>query len=197
MEHYFTNSNNLKSEIKEFKVKLSDKEFTFKTDNGVFSKGELDYGTYLLLTNVLKLNIKGNVLDLGCGYGALGIVLAKLNDVKVTMIDVNKRALHLTKMNAHNNEVQVQVFESDGVSTIQDDFDYIVTNPPIRVGKIKLYELISDALKCLKKNGELFLVIRKEQGAKSFINDFSEKAQIKIIDKNKGFYILSLKVSTN
>ena len=185
MEHYFTNSNNLKSEIKEFKVKLS------------FFKRRIGYGTYLLLTNVLKLNIKGNVLDLGCGYGALGIVLAKLNDVKVTMIDVNKRALHLTKMNAHNNEVQVQVFESDGVSTIQDDFDYIVTNPPIRVGKIKLYELISDALKCLKKNGELFLVIRKEQGAKSFINDFSEKAQIKIIDKNKGFYILSLKVSTN
>ncbi len=192
MEHYFTNSDNLKSEIKEFKVKISNIEFTFKTDNGVFSKGELDYGTYLLLSNVLKLDIKGRVLDLGCGYGAIGIIISKLKNVKMLMVDVNKRALHLTKMNAKENGVIVDIRESDGVSRIDDKFDYIVTNPPIRVGKTKLYELINDALLHLNKDGELFLVIRKEQGAKSFIKDFS-KYKIDILDRNKGFYILRLK----
>ena len=197
MEHYFTNSDTLKSEIKEFKVKIKDNIFTFKTDNGVFSKGELDYGTYLLISNVLKFDIKGDVLDLGCGYGAIGIIVAKLKSAKVFMIDVNKRALHLTKMNAKENEVQVEALENDGLDGITNNFDYIITNPPIRVGKTKLYELLNDAIDHLKKDGVLFLVIRKEQGAKSFIKDFSEKAQINILDKSKGFYILSLKCQEN
>ena len=139
MSHYFENDNNLVSEIKTFNININNMNFVFNTDNGVFSKGELDFGTNLLLKNILKLNIKGNILDLGCGYGAIGIVIKKILDTNVTMIDINNRAIHLTKMNAKKNNVLVNVINSDGYENVDDLFDYIVSNPPIRVGKKKLY----------------------------------------------------------
>ncbi len=193
MEHYFTNANNLKSKIKEFKVKFLNQEFKFKTDNGVFSKGELDFGTWLLIDTVLKLDIQGLGLDMGCGYGAIGIILSKLKNVKMDMIDVNKRALHLTKLNAHDNSVNVQIFESDGIDNVSAIYDFIISNPPIRVGKEKLYSLIRDCKLHLKKGGIMYIVIRKEQGAKSFMKDFEKIYEITVLEKSKGFYILALK----
>ena len=114
MSHYFENDKNLVSEIKEFKKIIADVNFSFNTDNGVFSKGELDFGTELLIKNVLKFDLSGKVLDLGCGYGPIGIVLKKIKNVDVVMSDINKRALHLVKMNAKKNNVLVNVIESDG-----------------------------------------------------------------------------------
>lgn len=193
MGHYFVNDDNLKSEIREFKINFLNQDFVFKTDNGVFSKGELDYGTYLLLTTVLNLNIKGKVLDLGCGYGAIGVVISKLKNTKVTMVDVNKRAVHLSKMNVSDNKCDCLVINSDGYLNVSDKFDYIITNPPIRVGKTKLYELMIDSKNYLNENGVIYLVIRKEQGAKSFIKDMSEYYNVNVLGKSKGFYIISLK----
>ncbi len=194
MEHYFINNNDLKSEIKEFKVKFNNQEFTFKTDNGVFSKGELDYGTYLLISNILKEDLSGYGLDLGCGYGAIGIIVSKLKDVKMDMIDINKRAIHLTNMNIKSNKaLNSKTFINDGLVGLDKKYDFIISNPPIRVGKVKLYELLEACLNHLKKDGTLYIVIRKEQGAKSFIKDFSSKAEINVVDKSKGFYIISLK----
>ena len=194
MEHYFINNNDLKSEIKEFKVKFNNQEFIFKTDNGVFSKGELDYGTYLLITNVLKEDLSGYGLDLGCGYGAIGIIISRLKDVKMDMIDINKRAIHLTNMNIKSNKaLNCKTFINDGLVGLDEKYNFIISNPPIRVGKVKLYELLESCLNHLKKDGTLYIVIRKEQGAKSFIKDFSSKADINVVDKSKGFYIISLK----
>lgn len=193
MGHYFVNDDNLKSEIREFKINFLNQDFVFKTDNGVFSKGELDYGTYLLLTTVLNLDIKGKVLDLGCGYGAIGVVISKLKNTKVTMVDVNKRAVHLSKMNVSDNKCDCLVINSDGYLNVSDKFDYIITNPPIRVGKTKLYELMIDSKNYLDENGVIYLVIRKEQGAKSFIKDMSEYYNVNVLEKSKGFYIISLK----
>lgn len=193
MGHYFVNDDNLKSEIREFKINFLNQDFVFKTDNGVFSKGELDYGTYLLLTTVLNLDIKGKVLDLGCGYGAIGVVISKLKNTKVTMVDVNKRAVHLSKMNLSDNKCDCLVINSDGYLNVSDKFDYIITNPPIRVGKTKLYELMIDSKNYLNENGVIYLVIRKEQGAKSFIKDMSEYYNVNVLEKSKGFYIISLK----
>lgn len=193
MGHYFINDDNLKSEIREFKITLFNQDFIFKTDNGVFSKGELDYGTYLLLDTILKLDIKGKVLDLGCGYGAIGVIVSKLKDTSVTMIDVNKRAVHLSKINAITNKCNCLVINSDGYLEIGDKFDYIITNPPIRVGKVKLYDLFIQSKKHLTENGVIYLVIRKEQGAKSFIKDMSEYYNVNVLTKSKGFYIISLK----
>ena len=152
MEHYFINNNDLKSEIKEFKVKFNNQEFTFKTDNGVFSKGELDYGTYLLITNVLKEDLSGYGLDLGCGYGAIGIIVSKLKDVKMDMIDINKRAIHLTNMNIKSNKaLNCKTFINDGLVGLDEKYNFIISNPPIRVGKVKLYELLESCLNHLKK----------------------------------------------
>lgn len=193
MSHYFENDNNLVSEIKSFNISIANILFTFCTDNGVFSKGELDFGTNLLIKNVLSKDLSGNILDLGCGYGPIGIVLRKIKDVDVTMTDINNRAIHLSKMNAKKNNVVVKVIHSDGYENISNSFNYIISNPPIRVGKKKLYELIIDSLKHLKKDGELIIVIRKEQGALSLIKDMSLKYHVKILDKDKGFFIISLK----
>ena len=193
MSHYFENDNNLKSEIEEFNVSIRNKTFFFNTDNGVFSKKELDFGTKLLIENVLNENIQGNILDLGCGYGPIGIVLKKILNVHVTMVDINKRAVHLTKMNAKKNDVLVNVYESDGFKNVNDSFDFVISNPPVRVGKKKMYELILDAKKHLKQDGMLYIVLRKEQGALSFIKDMSVYYCVNVIDKQKGFFIISLK----
>ena len=192
MSHYFENDNNLVSDIKPFNVNINGNSFTFNTDNGVFSKGELDYGTGLLIRNVLKLDISGDILDLGCGYGPIGIIIAKLTNSNVYMSDVNKRAIHLTKMNAKKNNVSITTIESDGYLNIDNKFDYVISNPPIRVGKKILYKLLIDTKEHLKENGKLIIVIRKEQGALSLIKDMKEYYNIEILDKSKGFMIISL-----
>ena len=194
MGHYFINDENLKSDIKEYKIKIEDLLFKFKTDNGVFSKGELDFGTKVLIDTVLKEEILGNVLDLGCGYGVIGIVLNKIKNVNVDLIDINKRAIHLTKLNIKDNNCNnINCFESDGYLNINKKYNVIVTNPPIRVGKEKLYSLIIDAKEHLLDNGKIYLVIRKEQGAKSFINDMEKYYNITILEKKKGFFVICLK----
>ncbi len=192
MSHYFLNDNNLASDIKPFNININGYKFSFNTDNGVFSKGELDFGTSLLIKNVLKIDISGDILDLGCGYGAIGITIAKLTDSNVTMSDVNRRAIHLTKMNAKKNNVDVNIIESDGYENIDDNYDYVISNPPIRVGKKKLYELILNTKNHLKVNGKLIIVIRKEQGALSLIKDMSKDYDINVLDKEKGFFIILL-----
>lgn len=194
MGHYFINDENLKSEIQEFKVIINEKKFLFKTDNGVFSKGELDFGTRLLIDTVLKENIKGYGLDLGCGYGAIGIILNKLKNISMDMSDVNRRALHLVKKNILENEcLNIVVIESDGYLNIDKKYDFIVSNPPIRVGKEKLYQLIIDSKKHLNEDGKIYLVIRKEQGAKTFIRDMENYYKIEVLEKKKGFFIICLK----
>ena len=193
MSHYFLNDENLKSEIKEISLNINDVLFKFNTDNGVFSKGKVDYGTNLLIRNVIKLNPCGDVLDMGCGYGPIGIVIKKLFDVNMTMVDVNKRGVHLTKMNAKKNNVCVNVINSFGFSEISNNFDYIISNPPIRIGKDNLYNLIIDGMKHLKSNGMMVIVVRKEHGALSLIKDMSVHFNVKCLDKDKGFLIISLK----
>ena len=190
MSYYFTNDESLKSEIRTNKVIINNLPFVFYTDNGVFSKKGLDFGTRSLLES---LNIKkGSMLDLGCGYGPIGIYLAKKYNIIPDMVDVNIRSIDLAIKNAALNKVQVNVFESDGFTKIDNNYDYIITNPPIRVGKEKLYELLNDSLKHLKQNGELWLVISKDQGAKTLIKDFEKNYKVTLVNKNKGFYIIML-----
>lgn len=194
MGHYFTNEN-LESKIQKFKIKIKDHEFSFNTDNGVFSKGELDFGTHLLIKNVLNKNITGEVLDLGCGYGPIGIILSKFLNIKTTMVDVNKRAIHLTKMNIKENNLNnITALVSDGYGELTNQkYDFIISNPPIRVGKKILYDLLINAKNHLTENGELIIVVRKEQGANSLIRDMSVYYSVKVIDKDKGFFIICLK----
>ena len=194
MGHYFINDENLKSDIQEFLVEIKNEQFSFYTDNGVFSKGELDYGTSLLIETVIDKKINGKALDLGCGYGAIGIIINKLLNIPFTMVDINKRAVSLAQKNVIKNKCHdIEVLVSDGYENIHNKYDYIISNPPIRIGKKNLYLLIKEARNYLNPDGMIFLVIRKEQGAKSFIRDFSSLYKVDILTKSKNFYIISLK----
>lgn len=188
MAHYFTNDENIKSEEQKTYAKINNQDFVFVTDNGVFSKKGLDFGTRTLLENIPQFH--GLVLDFGCGYGPVGIYIKKNNDCVVDMIDINKRSVTLAKKNAIFNEVDVNIFESDIYSNVDKKYDYIVSNPPIRIGKEKLYQILFDASKYLKEDGELWIVINKDQGAKSVVKHLSQKYEVNVVAKNKGFYII-------
>lgn len=190
MNQYFENNKNLKSDINKINAKVKDTSFVFYTDNGVFNKKGLDYGTRLLLENI-DLKNKNSFLDVGCGCGPIGIYISKKTNVKVDMIDINDRAIHLCKMSMkENNLSNINVFKSDVYENVNDKYDMIITNPPIHAGKMKVYDIIEEAKEHLTKNGELWIVIRKDQGAKSLIKDFSEIYDFEIVTKDKGFYII-------
>ncbi len=189
MDHYFTNTN-VKSNLKDFSIKILDRDFIFYTDNGVFSKRGLDFGSRLLIETVAKHNLSGDILEVGCGYGIIGIILSLVFDAKVDMIDVNNRAIHLTEMNIKKNKSLANVFYSDCYSKVDKKYDYIITNPPIRAGKKKVYEILFGAKDYLKDNGVLYFVMRKEQGALSTIKDMSEVAHLEVLEKSKGYLIV-------
>ena len=191
MAHYFTNEENLKSEIEKVIVEINGIPFYFYTDNGVFSKGELDFGTELLLKN-FKYDDSNNktLLDIGCGCGPIGIYASHLG-FTVDMSDVNKRAIHLSKMSLKEQGLNANVFESDAYKNITNKYDYIVSNPPIRVGKEKLYEIVMNAKEHLKDGGSLWIVVRKQQGAESMVRDMKNAYKIvEVVAKKKGFFII-------
>lgn len=192
MPHYFTNDY-VKSEKKLIKVNIKNKNYSFNVDNGVFSKSGLDFGTRTLLENLNIEEIKGEVLDFGCGYGPIGIYIADNTNANVDMIDINERSIELAKENSVLNKTNTHIFKSDIYENITKKYDYIITNPPIRVGKKILYNILFEANNHLKDGGQLWLVINKDQGAKSLIKDLAQTYQTEVIKKNKGFYIIKAK----
>lgn len=188
MSYYFDKDTKVESKEVITKAEIGNTLFTFITDNNVFSKRGLDFGTRTLLENID--NINGDVLDFGCGYGPIGIYLKKKFEVNVDMIDINKRALNLAIKNAKLNNVNVMIFESNIYENVTKKYDYIITNPPIRVGKKILYEILINAKIYLKDNGHLIFVINKDQGAKSVMKDMQKIYNVKLVVKNKGFYVI-------
>lgn len=195
MEHYFTNNNDIKSELRDIKYSLGEYIFMFKSDNGVFSKNEVDYGSEFLVKTFLVCNKKviNNLLDVGCGYGYIGVTLGKILGAKVTMVDVNKRAVHLAKMNIDINKINGEVFVSNIYENVTDKYDLIISNPPIRAGKNIVLGILEGAFERLNKDGELWFVIRKNQGAESIKKRISEIANCTVVDKSKGFWIICAK----
>ena len=190
MGQYFDNQN-LPSKMVETNAFILGKKFVFFTDNGVFSKDGLDFGSRLLLETIPLEEVGGKVLDMGCGYGVFGIVLNKVISCEVDMVDVNLRAMHLAEINSRENHCTgVSIFESNCYSNINSKYSSIVTNPPIRAGKKIVYDIVMNARNYLEKDGHLFLVIRKEQGAKSLIVDLEKLYTVEVLNKKKGFFIL-------
>ena len=187
-QQYFASEPECESRPVSYTYSFRGRDFVFKTDAGVFSKGETDFGTDLLLRSLPPLS--GRTLDLGCGFGVIGICLAALDPVEAVMSDVNRRALGLARENAAANGVRADVVESDGFAGITGVFDQIVTNPPIRTGKQAVYSLFAQCRDHLKPGGKLYLVIRKQQGAdsaKAYLATLFPL--VETIARKKGFYI--------
>lgn len=186
----------MKSEFRTIKYSYENIDFTFTSDNGVFSKDRIDYGSKSLVETYLQNSDKHleNFLDVGCGYGFMGIVISKIKNIKGTLIDVNKRAVHLANMNIKNNHVDSKALLSDIYENVQDKYDLIITNPPIRAGKKIVMDILVNAREYLNKNGELWFVMRKEQGAKSTKKELENYYKIELIKKTKGFYIFRAKI---
>ncbi len=190
MAHYFENDDTLKSKERQILVKINNINFSFLTDYGVFSKNGLDFGTRTLLETLDTSKISGKVLDFGCGYGPIGIYIAKTTNSEVHMIDINRRVLGLARKNVSLNHVNVNIYESNIYEKVTEQFDYIISNPPIRVGKEILYKILFEAKEHLKENGELWIVVNKDQGAKSLVKDLEKEYSVEIKNKKKGFYII-------
>jgi 16S rRNA (guanine1207-N2)-methyltransferase len=190
MGQYFDNEN-LPSKMVKTESFILGKKYVFYTDNGVFSKDGLDFGSRLLLESIPLEEVGGKVLDMGCGYGVLGITLNKTLSCYVDMVDVNLRAIHLAEINIKENHCSnINVFESSVYENVKSKYNCIITNPPIRAGKKIVYDMVMNAKDYLEKDGKLFLVIRKEQGAKSLIVDLKKLYTVEVLIRKKGFFIV-------
>ncbi len=193
MNHYFTNDKTLKTREKDIFFKINKTKFHFITDNGVFSKSGLDFGSRLLIETVYNIKYN-NVLDLGCGYGPIGLTYKYFNPkANVTMIDINEKAIELTKRNANINKLRVNILLSNGYSKfdINTEFEMIISNPPVRVGKKLLYKLLGESCEYLSKNGKFIYVIHKNLGAKSSMK-FCEGIykKVTVVNKKSGYFVI-------
>jgi len=194
MAHYFDLDPSLESNERTITFSLSNKEYTFYTDNGVFSKSRIDEGSYIFLKVLLPLHLTGKILDLGCGYGPIGITLA-LNEEKasLTLADVNPRALALASKSSVKLGVSSRVtcLQSDIYSNIEGPYDSIVVNPPIRAGKAVTYEMYRGAKQYLIDGGSLYIVIRRKQGAESAFKYLETVFEnVIVLHKEKGYWII-------
>jgi len=184
----------LRSEFRFIDYVYNSNKFKFTSDLGVFSSYEINVGSKLLVESYIKLGRSNvSVLDIGCGYGFIGIVLSVIMNCIVTMSDNNQRATHLAKMNVDNNHVEAKVIDSNVYDNIKEKYDVIITNPPVTSGKDVVRKILDEAVDHLNENGEVWFVLHKNQGAESMVNYLKGKYSIEIIDKSKGFWVIKLK----
>lgn len=152
----------------------------------------MDEGTRILLSALEQQDLSGRLLDLGCGYGVLGIVLKKINpNLEVDLTDINPRAIELAKLNCELNQVKGDVILSDGFKEIQKNYQTIITNPPIRAGKKVIYTLFADAYQHLEEEGKLYVVIRRKQGAESAKAKLEEVfGNCEVLLRKRGYWVL-------
>lgn len=192
MKHYYTNNEDLESSPEQFIYHYRGKELTFISDNGVFSKKMIDYGSRVLLDTINIDASKKSLLDVGCGYGTFGVSLKSAYPfLRVEMVDVNERAIDLAKKNIQNNNLDAKVYLSSVYDNVTGKYDLIVTNPPIRAGKEIVTRILVESKEHLNDDGEIWVVIQKKQGAPSAKKNLEAVFRnVTIEKKDKGYYIL-------
>lgn len=192
MSHYYTDNSQLASSPRSFDYYFDNEKFIFTTDNGVFCKENVDYGSYLLIKNTFRQALGNRLLDLGCGWGPVGIIIKRFNpDIEVTAVDVNSRAVQLTNLNAVQNKTLIKACLCTDILTLNLLFDSIILNPPIRAGKVVIYDLYDKAYHTLRENGSLYIVIQKKQGASSSVNKLSELFKtVTVLDREGGYWVI-------
>ena len=194
MSYYFDNDPIVASQIREIRFTLFDKEYRYYADNGVFSKSRIDEGTYIFLKVLLPLRLSGNILDLGCGYGPLGLTIAQNSlEARVILADINSRALALASRSIAelNLSDRVTCLQSDIYEKVEGTFDSIVVNPPIRAGKKVINQMFVGARQYLIDGGSLYVVIRRKQGAESALKYIETVFEnVSVLHKEKGYWII-------
>lgn len=192
--HYFSETPGTESKKETWDFTLKDMKLRFTTDAGVFSKKEVDFGSRVLIDSFEAPEITGDYIDVGCGYGPIGLTLAKAEPERIVhMIDINERAVELAKLNAEQNKVgNVRIKKSYLFSEVgESGFAAVITNPPIRAGKTVVHQIFEEAYGKLRVGGELWVVIQKKQGAPSAMDKINDLfGQVETISKKKGYYIL-------
>ncbi|NKE07705.1 MULTISPECIES: class I SAM-dependent methyltransferase [Mesobacillus] len=193
-EHYYSRKPSTDSNPVKWQSELKGNSFRFKTDSGVFSKKEVDFGSRLLIDTFELTRADGLILDVGCGYGPIGLSIARAYpEAMVHMVDVNERAIMLAKENASENKVDnVKIYESDRLNGVEEEgFNAILTNPPIRAGKKIVHDIFEQSFQRLAEGGELWVVIQKKQGAPSAMEKMKELfGDVEVEAKSKGYFIL-------
>jgi len=194
MRHYFITSEHDRSDYFKFESTFLDEKFIFNSCDDVFSKDRLDYGSLVLVKTIIKNKdlFAGNVIDMCCGYGTIGILLNKFLHLNIDMCDINALAIDLAKLNVQENKVNINnIFVSDMWNSVTSCYSHIVSNPPIKSGKAKLLEFVDGSYSHLLDNGTLTLVIKKNLGAGS-LKDYIKNlfGNCEILERDKGYYIL-------
>ncbi len=179
--HYFDAVPAVASDPREVRCRFNGTDFSFITDSGVFSKNKPDFGSELLLETFIAERKAGTangvrIMDLGCGYGLVGIVAKRLfPETWITMADINERAVALAADNAARNQVKfADIRVSDGFSAVEGTFDIILTNPPVRAGKKTVFRFYEESFARLTQDGILYVVIQRKQGAPSSAEKLEE-----------------------
>ncbi len=195
--HYYSEKPTVESSRLKWDTELRGLKMVFTSDAGVFSKKEVDFGSRLLLDVYRFPEVDGEILDVGCGYGPIGLTLAKEKPERnLVMVDINERALELTELNANINDIKnVTIKKSNLLSALEGKkFSSILSNPPIRAGKKVVHKLFEEAYGYLDNNGELWIVIQKKQGAPSALEKLESLfAEVHVEKKSKGYYIIRAK----
>lgn len=191
MSQYFSNDKNIENEDISLSYTFKGKELKFISNAGIFSKNRIDFGTNLLLNSI---ELKGDrILDLGCGYGIVGVSVASVNNkYNVLSVDVNERAVEITNQNYKNNSIRNgKAIVNNAYNDLKEKFDMIITNPPIRAGKEVVYEMVLGGINHLKDEGEIWVVIRKDKGGLSLFKQMEEVyINVQIINKKSGYLII-------
>lgn len=190
--HYFSTRPEVASRPKQIRARLRGREWTFVTDRGVFARGGVDAGTRLLV-EAIRIAPADHIMDIGCGYGPVGLVAASLAfHGQAVLIDVNARAVGLAAQNAQlNGLVNVEVLQGDGCGPVGGRiFDAAVTNPPIRAGKATLRRLVRDIWQHLRPGGRFYFVARTAQGAKALARDVAEVfGAVRELERQSGYRV--------
>lgn len=194
MSQYFIDDKNVKSELFTYEASILGQNLTLYSDNGVFAKNGLDFGTELLIESFKNPDIEGLLCDLGCGNGVIGIALNKVYKRDAVLVDINPRAINLANKNIEKNKANCKAINTSVLENIDDVFACILTNPPIRAGKVVVYSFFEQAYSHLKKDGELWFVMRRNHGVESAIKKIDELFNNhEVIKRKNGFWIVKAK----